>query len=99
MFARMTTAHANAANYDEALAEVENTFLPAAQGQPGYRGFVLLADRDNNQLIGISLWETEADMQASGGESGYYQERLAHFGQLLAHPATTAIYTVAVHES
>ena len=38
-------------------------------GQPGYRGFTGLADRENGTVMGISFWETEADMRA-GEESG-----------------------------
>ena len=32
--------------------------------QPGYRGFTGLADRERGAVMGISFWETEADMHA-----------------------------------
>ena len=98
MHARMTVAHAQPDRFDEAVAAVHDTFLPAAREQGGYRGFLLLTDRATQQLVGISLWETEADVQASGGGGGYYQERMASFGELLVSPPTTTTHEVAVRE-
>lgn len=97
MHARMTVAHARPERFDEAVTAVREAFLPAAQGQSGYRGFLLLTDRGANQLVGISLWETEADMQASGGGGGggYYQERMADFAGFLTEPAVTTTHEVA----
>ena len=69
-----------------------------AREQPGYRGFLLLTDRDQQQLVGISCWETEADVQTSGGGSGYYQQRIADFVGLLVSPPTTTTYEVVVRE-
>src|SRR5918998_1147519 len=72
MHARMTVAYTQPDRFDEALASVQEAFLPAAQAQPGYQGFLLLTDRETQQLVGISLWEAEADMHSSGGSGGYY---------------------------
>ncbi len=98
MHARMTVAHAQPDHFDEAIAAVQETFLPAAREQPGYRGFLLLTDRDQQQLVGISFWETEADVQTSGGGSGYYQQRIADFVELLVSPPTTTTHEVVVRE-
>ena len=98
MHARMTVAQAQPDRFDEAVAAVQETFLPAAREQPGYGGFLLLTDRAMQQLVGISLWETEADVQASGGAGGYYQERMARFVDLLVAPPTTTTLEAAVRE-
>lgn len=98
MHARTTIAHALPERFEEALAAVQETFLPAAREQAGYRGFLLLADRSQQQLVGISLWETEADLAASGGGGGYYRQRMADFAGFLAEPATTTTQEVVVHE-
>jgi hypothetical protein len=45
MHARMTVAHVQPNHFDEALAAVQEAFLPAAREQPGYGGFLLLTDR------------------------------------------------------
>ena len=98
MYARMTVAHAQPDRFEEAVAAVQAAFVPAAREQPGYRGFLLLTDRDRQQLVGISLWETEADVEASGGGSGYYRQRMADFVGLLVGPPTTTTHEVAVRE-
>jgi heme-degrading monooxygenase HmoA len=98
MHARMTVAYTQPDRFDEALAVVKEAFLPAAQAQPGYQGFLLLTDRDTQQLVGIGLWESEADLQSSGGTGGYYQQRMDDFAGLLTEPPTTTTHEVAVRE-
>lgn len=98
MYARMTVAQVQPERFEEAVTSVQDAFLPAAQEQPGYRGFLLLTDRGQQQLVGISLWETEADLQSSGGASGYFQQRIAAFADLVTAPPTTTIHEVAVRE-
>ncbi len=98
MHARMTVAHAQPDRFEEAVAAVQEAFLPAAREQAGYRGFLLLTDRSQQQLVGISLWETDADVQSSGGGSGYYQQRMADFVGLLVGPPTTTTLEVAVND-
>jgi heme-degrading monooxygenase HmoA len=98
MHARMTVAKVQPDHFDEALAAVQEAFLPAAREQPGYGGFLLLTDRINRQLVGISFWEAEADMHSSGGSSGYYQQRMTDFAGFLTEPPTTTTHEVAVRE-
>ena len=98
MHARMTVAQAQPDRCDEAVAAVQEAFLPTAREQPGYRGFLLLTDRATQQLVGISVWEAEADLRTSGGTGGYYQERMAGFVDLLVGPPTTTTHEVAVRE-
>ena len=98
MHARMTVAYTQPDRFDEALAAVQEAFLPAAQAQPGYQGFLLLTDRATQQLVGISFWETEANMHSSAGTGGYYQQRMDDFAQLLTAPPTTTAHEVAVRE-
>ena len=98
MHARMTVATVQPDRFDEALAAVQEAFLPAAQEQPGYQGFLVLTDRQTQQLDGISFWETEADLQSSGGIGGYYRLRMDDFAQLLTAPPTTTTHEVAVRE-
>ena len=98
MYARMTVAHVQPDHFDEAAAAVQEAFLPAAQAQPGYQGFLLLTARESQQLVGISLWESEAAMQSSGGSGGYYQQQMADFANMLVAPATTTTHEVVVRD-
>jgi len=88
----MTVARPQPERIDDAVAMAKDVFAASAQQQPGYRGFLLFVDRHAQQLTGISLWESDADRQASAGASGYYQHGVATFAQLLAsEPVTTDI--------
>lgn len=98
MYARMTVAQVRPEHFDEAVSTVRDAFLPAAQEQPGYQGFLVLTDRSRQQVVGISVWETESDMQSSGGPSGYYAQRMAGFNEWVAAPPITTTHEVVVRE-
>ena len=99
MHARVTMATVHPERFDAAVTAVKETFQPAAREQPGFRAFLLLADPAARQLIGITLWETEAAMAASAGASGYYDARIAEFNSMLVSPATTTTHQVAAFET
>lgn len=56
-----------ATNIDDGVAFVRDTAVPVLQEQKGYRGVTASADRDGGVLGVLSLWETEADRDASFG--------------------------------
>jgi hypothetical protein len=54
-----------------------------------------LIDRATGKGVSISLWDTEADMQA-GESSGYYQQQVGKFAPLMMAPPVREVYEVAV---
>lgn len=98
MHARMTIAVTQPHHFDDAVTAVQETFVPDAWAQPGNRGFLLLKNPEQRQLIGISFWESETEMQASGAPSGYYEQRMADFVKMLAGPPITTTYEVVLSE-
>lgn len=44
---------------------MRNNVLPVLQGCAGFKGQLLLIDRAKGESIGISLWDTEENMNAS----------------------------------
>jgi heme-degrading monooxygenase HmoA len=56
-----------AKNIDDGVAFVRDTAVPVLQEQKGYRGVTASADRDGGVLGVLSMWETEADRDASFG--------------------------------
>jgi heme-degrading monooxygenase HmoA len=56
-----------AKNIDDGVAFVRDNAVPVLQKQRGYRGTTASADRDGEVLGILSLWETEADRDASFG--------------------------------
>jgi hypothetical protein len=56
-----------AKNIDDGVAFVRDNAVPVLREQNGYRGVTASADRDRGVLGVLSLWETEADRDASFG--------------------------------
>src|SRR3954469_25575831 len=56
-------------------------------GQTGYRGFTGLADRKNGTVMGISFWETEADMRAAEELGTEARRRVGEIGGTKDEPA------------
>jgi heme-degrading monooxygenase HmoA len=85
---------------DEAIHIVEESIVPAARQQPGFKGFLTLVDRRGGKLILLTLWETEAALKA-GEASGYYREQInkfAHLSQLYVTPPYQEVYELIIHE-
>jgi heme-degrading monooxygenase HmoA len=70
MHARMSTLEGSPEEMDEGLRDVKEHVLPQLQQQDGFKGFIALGNRHSGELIGITFWESERDMQASE-EVGY----------------------------
>lgn len=80
---------------DEAQIIDQNSILPVANQQQGFRGILFLTDKATNRGISISLWETEADLRASEA-SGYYQEQVAKLVPCLVAEPVREVYAVSV---
>ena len=93
MFARVTHTQILPGKMDEAIRIYQDSVVPAAKQQKGFRGVYGLSDRSTGKSISIVLWETEADMKA-GEASGYYQQQLAKFKDLFAAPPVREQYEV-----
>ena len=95
MFARLTIVHAKIDKLNETTKLYEESVVPAAKSQKGYRGVYMLTDSKTGKGISISLWETEADAIANE-QSGYYQEQLSKFKDYLTAPPVQEGYEVVV---
>jgi heme-degrading monooxygenase HmoA len=63
------------ANAIEAMRSSDDTsIIDAASRQPGYAGFLTVADNDSGHVMGVSFWESDEHMRAS--ESAYYTEEM-----------------------
>ena len=65
MFARVSTFQGPPEQTAEGIRVAREQILPAARLMDGFRGIYLLYDRESGKSLSITLWETEADMQAS----------------------------------
>jgi heme-degrading monooxygenase HmoA len=85
---------------ETAIQLVEESILPAAKQQPGFKGFLALADRRGGKLILLTLWETEEALR-DGEASGYYSEQIAkfaHLSQLSITPPYRDVYELVLQE-
>lgn len=95
MYARLTTVQLQPDKAQEAIDLYANSVVPAARQQPGNHGTWLMIDRATGKGVSISLWDTEANMQA-GEASGYYQQQVGQFGPLMTAPPVREVYEVVV---
>ncbi len=93
MFSQIVRVKIQPGKVDEAIAIFKDSVLPAAQQQTGFKNAYMLVDRSANRGIGLSLWETEADVAALA-TSGFYQEQIAKFAALFDGPPEREVYEV-----
>ena len=65
MHARVNATRWNPDKIEEGLKLTWDTIVPAYKEQPGFRGYYLLTEPNGDKAIAITLWESEADMDAS----------------------------------
>ena len=85
MYARITTLCPKVGQKERVLQICEDVVTPVAERQKGFCGLLLMSDHEVDNLLGITLWDTEEDMLA--GEHGeYLQEQISHVIHFLAGP-------------
>jgi heme-degrading monooxygenase HmoA len=95
MHARVTMMQSQRGQRDELVRIYQESVVPAAQRQPGFKGALLLTDPHSDKGISLTLWESEAAMVA-GETTGYYQEQIRKFGMLFVAPPNREHYEVSV---
>jgi len=97
MFARLTIVQVKKEKLDETVKLYEESVVPAAKSQKGYRGTCLLTDRNTGKGVSIAFWDSEEDLIASE-DSGYYKEQVSKFKDYFAAPSVREIYEVSVKD-
>ena len=95
MFARLTIVQVTPDAIDETTKIYEESVVPAAKSQKGYRGIYLLTDSKTGKGISLSLWDSEQDAIAND-QSGYYQEQVGKFKDFFTAPPAQEGYEVSV---
>ena len=94
MFARVTMTEGSPAGIDAAIRFMQETVLPEAKKMQGFNGSYLLVDRKTGKQMGIVLWETEADLNAS--IEAAKRLRAQYVQAAAAQPPKVEVYEVAV---
>ena len=79
----------------DAIRTYEESIVPAAREQKGFKGTLLLTNPHTGKAISITLWETEDDMLVSEG-GAYQQEQIAKIASFLAGPGIVDHYEVSI---
>ena len=95
---QVVSANSQPGRMDEGIDVVRDSVLPAVRDRSGLQSVSLLVDREGNKIIGISFWDSEADV-AGLMSSGFYQEQVAKFAALFAGPREREVYEVAVESA
>ncbi len=99
MYARVVTGQFKPGTLDdEAIDLFRDSAMPEIKQQQGFKGALLLRDSNTGKGITITLWETEADAQASGVGSAHLQAQFAKVASLFAAAPVTETYEVALQE-
>jgi heme-degrading monooxygenase HmoA len=97
MHARVVTVQLQPGMIDRAIAIFQESVIPAAHQQKGFKSIQLLTDRNTGKAVVVSLWETEADLAASEA-GGYYQAQIVKFSGVgvFAGPPVRETFVVSV---
>ena len=95
MFARVTIAAGLPGKAADLLRIERDSIVPACKTQKGFKGLYLLHDRKANKGMTITLWETQADMDAAE-VSGFYQQQVAKVKDVLSAPLVREEYEVSI---
>ena len=95
MFARFTIVQVNAEKIDETIKIYEESVVPTAKSQKGFRGITLFTDRQSGKGYSISIWDSEEDAIANE-QSGYYKEQVGKFAEFMTAPPVQESLEVAV---
>ena len=98
MHVRAVTVHIQPGKTQEAIDVYKDSVVPAAKAQKGFQGAYLMTDASSGKGLSITVWESQADMEA-GESSGYYQEQIEKFGGIFAGPPAREHYELSVDSS
>lgn len=88
MYAIVNTRQIPSGQMDEVIRVARDQVAPIIREQRGFKGTLMLVDRNTGKLITIALWETEADLRAFV-PPGYLDA-------VAAGPTTREVYEVIV---
>jgi heme-degrading monooxygenase HmoA len=93
MFARLTIVQVIVEKQEEATKIVQESIMPAATQQKGFRGAYMLTNQETGKGYFISLWDSKDDA-IENEKSGYYQEQLGKVKEFFAAPPSQEGYEV-----
>ena len=78
MYARVTSAQIDPKNIEQFKKIYEESVIPAAKKQKGFRGISLMVNLKTGDGLSIGYWDSEEDAVATE-KNLFYQEHVAKF--------------------
>lgn len=94
MFARVSITEGSPERIDESIHFMRETVIPECRKIRGFKGSYLLVDRKTGKQMGITLWKTEADLNASTEAAKRLRAQFVQTAS--AQTAKVEVYEVAV---
>ena len=82
MHGRIVSVQVEPENLGKAVDIYRESVIPAAKEQKGFHDALLFTDSVTGKAVSITIWDTEEELLA-GQASGYYQEQIAKFAELM----------------
>ena len=95
MFARVSTIEGKKEQVDQGISHYRDQTVPAARKMAGFKGAYLLVDRKSGKSMGITLWDTEKNLQASTAAADKLRAQASKVIDASKLPAVE-VYEVAV---
>lgn len=99
MYVRAATVQIRPGKTQEVIDLHNNSLIPAAKAQKGWRGSYLMTDAGSEKILSITVWDSEEEMLASESGSGYLKEQVAKFDSVFAEPPHFDHYELSVEFS
>ena len=94
MVARVTLVRVKPEDIDESVRLFDESVIPAAAQEQGYKGALLLV-RDDGEALAIDLADTLENAHANE-RSGFYQSQIAKFADKIVDHPTRQFFEVKV---
>lgn len=94
MYARTTTIQTEPGKVEEAIDIARDSIVPLAKEQPGFKGLLAMTSTEDEDVVLISLWETEDDLKASE-DNGYYEDQIGKLSSVFIGRALREVYEVS----
>ena len=95
MFARVSIVQGKPEKVNEGISHYREQTVPAARKMAGFKGAYLLVDRKSGKSMGITLWDTERNLQASAAAADKLRAQAAQTAAA-PRPPVVEIYEVAI---
>jgi hypothetical protein len=76
MFARVNTLQTAPDRIDDVARTVRDLVHPGIMAESGYRGYIVLGNRETGKAIGVTLWESADAREASDAKAREIRPRL-----------------------